>query len=155
MEGLDISKLDLSDPNVQELLKVIREDQDFNSEFRTYVDSAYDWQKQALNMTKDHRMVGLVSGNRTGKSYSAAALVTMMTTGKYPSWYTGKRFDGPITAMVSSVDGNTNKRIWQKYLLGTQNRRMKKELGSGMIPKKDIDQVLLSLLEVMMYSLCR
>ena len=135
---LDLSKLDLNDPEVQKALKAIQHEHKFNKEFKTYCDVAYDWQKKALAMTADHNLVGLVSGNRTGKSYTAAAMATMSLTGKYPDWYEGKRFDGPITAMVSSIDSNTNKRIWQKYLFGTNNRRLKEEIGTGMIPKEDI-----------------
>ena len=135
---MDLSKLDLTDPAIQEALRVLQDDQQFNSEFRIYCDSAYGWQKEALAMTANHSLVGLVSGNRTGKSYTAAAMAAMCLTGKYPEWYAGKKFNGPITAMVSSVDGNTNKRIWQQYLLGTNNRRLKEELGTGMIPRDDI-----------------
>ena len=135
---MDLTKLDLDDPDIQEALRVLQYDQKFNTEFKFFVDSAYWWQKKALNFTKDHSLVGLVSGNRPGKSYSAAGMATMCLTGKYPKWYEGKRWDEPITAMVASVDSNTNKRIWQKYLLGTNNRRMKAEIGSGMIPKDDI-----------------
>ena len=89
-------------------------------------------------MTADHNLVGLVSGNRPGKSWASAGLATMALTGKYPEWYKGKKWDRPITAMVASVDSNTNKRIWQNYLLGTNNRRLKAEIGKGMIPKSDI-----------------
>ena len=136
---MDISKLDLSDPQVKEALRVLQEDQKFNTEFKNYCVQAYDWQKGALALTADHNLVGLVSGNRTGKSYTAAAAVTMALTGDYPDWYEGKRFDGPITAMVASVDSNTNKRIWQHYLFGTNNHKVKSDIGSGMIPKRNID----------------
>ena len=135
---VDLTKLDLSDPDVQKALRVLEDDNKYNKEFQVYCKQAYDWQKSALAMTAEHNLVGLVSGNRTGKSYTSAALVTMALTGEYPSWYEGKRFDGPITCMVASIDSNTNKRIWQNYLLGTNNRRMKEELGSGMIPKRCI-----------------
>ena len=71
-------------------------------------------------------------------SYTAAAMATMALTGDYPSWYKGKRFDGPITCMVACVDSNSLKRVWQKYLIGTENRRIRNKIGTGMIPKKNI-----------------
>ena len=138
MTDIDISKLDLSNPEIVAALKRLDDEQKFNSALRVYCDTAYDWQKQAIGMTADHRLVGLVSGNRTGKSYSAAAMATMCVTGKYPHWYTGKRFKGPITCMVACVDSNSLKRVWQKYLLGTENKRLKSTIGTGMIPKADI-----------------
>jgi hypothetical protein len=41
----------------------------------------------------------LTGGNQSGKTTTCGAEFAWHCTGRYPDWFTGLRFDGPITAM--------------------------------------------------------
>ena len=135
---LDISKLDLSDPDVQKALKVIQNEQNYNTKLKWFFDNAYDWQKKAVEMTADHRIIGVICGNQMGKSEVTCAMLAAHLTGQYPSWWEGKKYDRPVRIMAAGVDSNHNKNVLQERLFGTNNRRIKDDLGKGMIPRKNI-----------------
>jgi hypothetical protein len=50
-------------------------------------------------------------------------------TGRYPSWWNGRRFSGPIRAWAAGDTSKTVREIIQEKLLGKPG-----ELGTGMIP---------------------
>lgn len=75
----------------------------------------------------------IIAGNRTGKTYNATAEVSWHLNGKYPEWWEGKVFKGPIKCWMAGKTHETTKDILQQYMLGE-----KYDLGSGMIPKADI-----------------
>lgn len=77
----------------------------------------------------------LIAGNRTGKTYTAETEVSYHLNGKYPEWWEGKRFTGPIKAWEVGKTHETTRDILQKYLLGSRY-----DLGTGMIPKEDIER---------------
>lgn len=47
-----------------------------------------------------HRERLFMAGNQLGKTWAGAFEVAMHTTGRYPSWWTGKRYNYAIRAMV-------------------------------------------------------
>lgn len=75
----------------------------------------------------------LIAGNRTGKTYNAAAECSWHLNGRYPSWWEGKRFSHPIEMWAVGNTHETTRDILQKYLLGDRY-----DMGNGMIPKDDI-----------------
>lgn len=75
----------------------------------------------------------LIAGNRTGKTYVSAAELSYHLNGRYPSWWTGKRFIEPIKAWSVGKTHETTRDILQNYLIGS-----KYDIGTGMIPKEDI-----------------
>lgn len=78
----------------------------------------------------------LMAGNGTGKTVSGGFETAMHLTGRYPDWYKGHRFTGPITAMIG---GNTNEAVRdinQKTLFGDPNEPA--ALGSGTVPADTI-----------------
>lgn len=77
----------------------------------------------------------LIAGNRTGKTYNATAEMGYHLNGRYPEWWQGKRFHEPIKAWSIGKTHETTRDILQSYMLGK-----KLELGSGMIPKEDIER---------------
>ena len=94
------------------------------------------WPKQmefhALGRT--HTETALFAINQCGKSYAAAAEATMHLTGKYPSWWTGRRFDRKTVGWVVSEDWSFSKNNAQRLLMG----ETREEWGTGLIPKDDI-----------------
>ena len=138
LEDIDFSKLDLQDPEVIKLLKMLDKDQTYNSKLKWFYDNAYPWQREAIKLTAHHKVTGLVCGNQMGKSETACAIVAAHLTGEYPIWWQGKRFDHPVNVWVAGPDGRHNREVLQKRLFGTDNKRLKKEMGTGMIPKRNI-----------------
>ena len=65
---MDLNNLDLSDPQVQEALRVLQQDHKYNSRLKEFLDSAYDWQKKAVTNTAIYRENGIICGNQMGKS---------------------------------------------------------------------------------------
>jgi hypothetical protein len=43
-----------------------------------------------------------MAGNQLGKTLSGAAEASIHLTGRYPDWWDGKTFDGPVRAMAGS-----------------------------------------------------
>lgn len=79
---------------------------------------------------RNYKERAFIAGNRSGKTFAAAYETTLHLTGRYPSWWTGKRFDHPISSWVSSVSNNSTRDIVQEELLGGVTT----ELGTRMIP---------------------
>ncbi len=72
----------------------------------------------------------LLAANRTGKTEGVGAYeLTLHLTGRYPHWWEGRRFDGPIDAWAAGDTSKTTRDIIQYKLLGPVN-----ELGTGIIP---------------------
>ncbi len=76
------------------------------------------------------------AGNQTGKTTSGAAEMATHLTGRYPPWWTGKRFKRPIAAWAASVTSELTRDGVQRILLGRPG-----EIGTGMIPLDDIKTV--------------
>lgn len=87
----------------------------------------------------------LMAANRVGKSWSAGAYeVTLHMTGLYPSWWEGKRFDGPVRVWVAGETGEKTRDAPQAKLTGRLVPEAGKDamsgrddlfgLGNGMIP---------------------
>ncbi len=78
----------------------------------------------------DHRERALIAANRIGKSEGVGAYeTTLHLTGRYPSFWKGRRFNRPINAWVAGDSAKTVRDICQRILLGPIG-----EFGTGMIP---------------------
>lgn len=93
------------------------------------------WQLDFMNASASHRENGLLAANRPGKTLTAANVVAMHMTGRYPDYYEGKRFKKPVLVWTGSPTNETSRDIVQKELLGGVT---KETLGSGSIPKEYI-----------------
>jgi phage terminase large subunit-like protein len=70
-----------------------------------------------------------MAANRIGKSDTGAYEIACHTTGRYPSWWNGRRFDKPVKVWVC---GETNKKVRevnQSKLFGQWH-----DIGTGFIP---------------------
>lgn len=76
----------------------------------------------------------MLAANRVGKTEGVGAYeMALHLTGKYPFWWTGKRFSKPIDAWAAGDTAETVRDIIQYKLLGKLE-----ELGTGLIPKDSI-----------------
>ncbi len=74
-----------------------------------------------------------MAANRFGKTQCGAAEMAIHLTGRYPDWWTGKRFDHPIKAWAAGVTGESTRDVVQDKLLGPPQRS--EEWGTGFIPQ--------------------
>lgn len=94
----------------------------------------YPWQKEFHDAGKDHPERMLMAANRVGKTKCAGAEVTYHLTGKYPEWWDGKRFNGPVLVWTGSPTNETSRDIVQTELLGG----LGESLGTGAVPRARI-----------------
>ncbi len=92
----------------------------------------YPWQAEfhAAGVSHPERLV--LAGNRTGKTFCAAAETAYHLTGVYPDWWQGRRFDSPVLVWVGSVTNEASRDIVQKELIGDP-------VGTGAIPSHLMD----------------
>ena len=83
---------------------------------------------------KDYRQRLFLSANRSGKTATAAFEMTCHLTGAYPTWWEGRRFQGPIEAWAGGDTGQTVRDIIQVALLGPV-ATMETQDWCGMLPK--------------------
>lgn len=73
---------------------------------------------------------GFLAANRIGKSEGVGGYeLALHMTGLYPAWWTGRRFDKPVSCWASGDTSKTSRDIIQRILLGPVG-----EFGTGMIP---------------------
>ncbi len=90
----------------------------------------------SLGLVKRERL--LLAANRFGKTVCGAAEAAIHLTGRYPSWWTGKRFDKPIRMWAAGVTSETTRDVVQDKLLGPPSRE--EEWGTGLIPHECIGE---------------
>lgn len=79
----------------------------------------------------------LMAANRFGKTQTGAAETAMHLTGRYPDWWTGKRFDKPVRAWAAGVTNESTRDIVQAKLIGPPERR--EDWGTGFLPADSFD----------------
>ena len=94
----------------------------------------YDYQKKFHNTLAQQRL--LMAGNRVGKSFCGAMEIAYHATGKYPSWWAGKRFNRPVRCWAGGVSNETTRDVCQKELVGQPDVPTSK--GTGSIPLNSI-----------------
>jgi phage terminase large subunit-like protein len=78
----------------------------------------------------DRRERAFIAANRVGKSEGVGGFETVLhLTGRYPSWWPGRRFTRPINAWAAGDSAKTTRDIIQRILLGPTG-----EEGTGLIP---------------------
>jgi phage terminase large subunit-like protein len=78
----------------------------------------------------------LMAGNQLGKTLAGGFEVAMHTTGIYPSWWKGRRFDRPTVGWACGVTGEVVRDTIQKILVGRPGQP-----GTGAIPKDAIAEL--------------
>ena len=96
----------------------------------------YEYQQKFHNTVASQRL--LMAGNRIGKSFCGAMEMAYHLTGKYPDWWTGRKFTKPIRAWAGGSSNETTRDICQKELLGQPDDPTAR--GTGSIPFDDIGE---------------
>ena len=78
----------------------------------------------------------LMAGNQLGKTLAGGFEVAMHATGRYPSWWVGRRFDKPVVGWACGATGEVVRDTVQKVLVGRPGQQ-----GSGAIPKDAIAEL--------------
>lgn len=126
----------MSDLTDEELLEALAKVADENQLFNWFDEKyPYLWQRKFFDagMWATQRLV--MAANGVGKSQTVCAELAMHSTGLYPPWWKGVRFDyGGWECWVGAIDNDMQKRGPQRALLG----RELDQLGTGLIPKDTI-----------------
>lgn len=78
------------------------------------------------------------AGNQLGKTLAGASEVSMHLTGRYPVWWTGRRWSGPTCWLAGSESGELTRDGMQRLLLGPPS--IEEAWGTGLIPADAIAQ---------------
>ncbi len=78
----------------------------------------------------------LMAANQSGKTLAAGMEVAAHTTGRYPDWWPGRRFDGPVRGWVAGTSAEGTRDGVQRILLGDGTN-----YGTGAIPKACLKEV--------------
>ena len=91
----------------------------------------------------EYRERALMAANRVGKTEGGAYEATAHLTGRYPSWWEGRRFDHPNHWWAAGKTNETTRDIVQAALLGLVqgSGAGKRVSGTGMIPGADIGEM--------------
>jgi phage terminase large subunit-like protein len=81
---------------------------------------------------------GLIAANRTGKTVATCYELAYHLTGDYPDWWTGKRWDRPISAFAAGESWDQVARVLQEELIGTSDSKLLHAIGTGAIPRDRI-----------------
>lgn len=84
-----------------------------------------------------HRERLFMAANQVGKTLGGGYETACHTTGIYPHWWEGKRFDRPIHALAAGDTGQTTRDIIQTKLLG--GLWNSDDWGTGIIPGDCLD----------------
>ena len=119
--------------SLQDLAISVADDMQFNQlkYFRPF-----DHQREFFTTHSDRR--GILAANRIGKTVSTCYETAMHLTGQYPTWWTGKQFDKPITVMVAGEGWSQVALVLQQELLGTPDIKLRDAIGTGAIPRSCI-----------------
>jgi hypothetical protein len=69
----------------------------------------YPWQLDFHNSGGENSQRLLMAANGVGKTVVGAAETAMHMTGKYPSWWKGRRFDKNVLVWVGSISNQTQR----------------------------------------------
>lgn len=96
----------------------------------------YAKQREFHGLGDTYRERLFMAGNQLGKTLAGAYEVAFHLTGRYPDWWTGKRFDRPTTWLAGSESAELTRKGVQRLLLGPPEQRAL--WGTGAIPKSCI-----------------
>lgn len=130
LSGVDLSTL--SDDEKRELYELLRVRDIRAKRSRLTAYRPYTRQVAFHDAGAHYRERLFMAGNQLGKTWAGAFEVAMHATGRYPAWWTGKRYAYAIRAMVGSESAELTRKGVQRLLLGPPELR--EEWGTGAIP---------------------
>jgi phage terminase large subunit-like protein len=85
---------------------------------------------------QSHRERLLMAGNQLGKTLAGGFEVAIHATGRYPDWWSGRRFDRPTVGWACGITGEVVRDTVQKVLVGRPGQE-----GTGAIPKNALAEL--------------
>lgn len=131
----DLTRLDLSalnDDEKRELYELLKIKDVRARRNRLAAYKPYAKQREFHTKGAEFRERLFMAGNQLGKTWSGAAEMAMHLTGRYPDWWTGRRFNYAIRAICGSESAELTRKGIQRLLIGPPELR--DEWGTGMIP---------------------
>jgi len=116
---------------VSSLVKELNQLKQFNK-LKYY--HAYPKQMEFHALSSTYNEGLLLGSNQSGKSYSGAMEMAYHLTGRYPEWWTGRKYNHPVRARAGSVTFGTTMIGIQRNLLGPPED--KSIWGSAAIPRE-------------------
>jgi phage terminase large subunit-like protein len=126
----------MSEDLQERLLQAMQELKDRQRFWRMKFFNPYGWQNTYITESHRNQQLLAMTGNRCGKTYTGAYIMSVHLTGLYPDWWEGKRWDRPIDAWAAGISTDTTRDILQSELLGPCHNP--DAFGTGMIPKEHI-----------------
>lgn len=102
------------------------------NKLKFYAPYAKQREFHAAGKTNSERL--FMAGNQLGKTLAGAAEWAMHLTGRYPKWWRGRTFDGPVNMWASGITGESTRDNPQRVLIGPPPTE--EAWGMGMIPKE-------------------
>ncbi len=99
----------------------------------------FKYQTEFFKTGSTHTRRGMIAANRTGKTIASTYETAYHLTGRYPKDWTGKVWTTPIIAMASGESWEQVAKTLQSKLLGCDDIKQSYKLGTGSIPREDID----------------
>lgn len=132
MNLTDLNLAALNELEKRELYELLRMRDIRNKRNRLGAYAPYAKQRAFHDAGSHYRERLFMAGNQLGKTWAGAFEVAMHATGRYPAWWTGKRYPYAIRAMMGSESGELTRKGVQRLLLGPPELR--EEWGTGAIP---------------------
>ena len=130
LAGLNLSAL--TDDEKRELYELLRLRDVRERRNRLAAYTPYARQREFHDASADFRERLFMAGNQLGKTWAGAYELAMHLTGRYPAWWTGRRFPYPIRVMCGSESAELTRKGIQRLLIGPPELR--DEWGTGTIP---------------------
>lgn len=98
----------------------------------------YGWQEKFITASSNCSQLLAMTGNRCGKTFTGAYIMSVHLTGLYPAWWFGRKYDRPTKCWAAGISTDTTRDILQSELLGDwQNPEA---FGTGALPKELIGE---------------
>jgi phage terminase large subunit-like protein len=136
---MDLRNLDLtrmSDGQKAQLVEILEGKLKSITENQLAHFKPYAKQKDFFDAGSHYRERLLMAANQVGKTWCAGFEAACHATGRYPSWWRGKKFDAPTNGWAASLTGQGTRDTVQRILLGPPG-----EWGTGMIPAECIVEI--------------
>ncbi len=98
-----------------------------------YARDKYKKHIQFIDSTREHSFCLFGAGNQLGKTLTSCYFIRTVATGKYPHWWTGRRWDRPVSITIASVTPAQIRKAIQQKLFGRFS-----DLGTGMLSREDL-----------------
>lgn len=97
--------------------------------------SNYPKQMELMTASINHRLLGFIGGNGSGKSLWNAITTYFHCSGRYPNWWEGHKFKRPINAWMAARETKALREGIQEILFGGFGDD---DIGTGVIRREDL-----------------